>query len=121
MDPNICISSVNVLSCSFWGGDACSSNNFTISIACRKFESISPIAELSVISFLLAHHFFETVARAPGCSQKTFSVQCGAEPWSQEGNTMFGPGEYRPDPSAGITAPADLPQPEIVPYSRNDI
>ena len=33
---------------------------------------------------------------------------------------MFGPGEYRPDPSAGITAPADLPQPEIVPYSRND-
>ena len=34
---------------------------------------------------------------------------------------MFGPGEYRPDPSAGITAPADLPQPEIVPYSRNDL
>jgi len=34
---------------------------------------------------------------------------------------MFGPGEYRPDPSAGLTAPADLPQPEIVPYSRNDI
>ena len=34
---------------------------------------------------------------------------------------MFGPGEYRPDPIAGITAPADLPQPEIVPYSRNDI
>ena len=34
---------------------------------------------------------------------------------------MFGPGEYRPEPSEGITAPADLPQPEIVPYSRNDI
>ena len=34
---------------------------------------------------------------------------------------MFGPGEYRPDPSAGITAPADLPQPEIIPYSRNDL
>ena len=34
---------------------------------------------------------------------------------------MFGPGEYRPDPSAGITAPADLPQPELVPYSRNDL
>ena len=34
---------------------------------------------------------------------------------------MCGPGEYRPDPSVGITAPADLPQPEIVPYSRNDI
>lgn len=27
---------------------------------------------------------------------------------------MFGPGEYRPDPSEGITVPADLPQPEIV-------
>jgi hypothetical protein len=34
---------------------------------------------------------------------------------------MFGPGEYRPDPSEGITVPAALPQPEIVPYSRNDI
>jgi hypothetical protein len=34
---------------------------------------------------------------------------------------MFGPGEYRPDPSAGITTPADLPPPEIVPHSRNDI
>jgi hypothetical protein len=34
---------------------------------------------------------------------------------------MCGPGEYRPDPSAGITGPADLPQPEIVPYSRNDM
>ena len=33
---------------------------------------------------------------------------------------MFGPGVSRPDPSEGITAPADLPQPEIVPYSRND-
>lgn len=33
---------------------------------------------------------------------------------------MFGPGEYRPDPSAGITAIADLPPPEIAPYSRND-
>src|SRR5262249_3639274 len=63
----------------------------------------------------------ETVARAPGCPQKTFSVQCGSEPLHQEGHTMFGPGEYRPDPSAGITAPKDLPQPELVPYSRNDI
>jgi hypothetical protein len=64
---------------------------------------------------------FETVARAPGCSPKRFIVQCGSEPLSQEGNTMYGPGEYRPDPSAGITAPADLPQPESVPYRRNDI
>jgi len=33
---------------------------------------------------------------------------------------MFGPGVYRPDPTEGITAIADLPPPEIVPYSRND-
>ena len=33
---------------------------------------------------------------------------------------MFGPGEYRLDPSEGITVPADLPPPEIVPYSRNN-
>jgi len=34
---------------------------------------------------------------------------------------MFGPGEYRPDPSEGMTSPADLPPPEIVPYSRNTL
>jgi hypothetical protein len=33
---------------------------------------------------------------------------------------MLGPGAYRPDPTEGITAIADLPPPEIVPYSRND-
>src|SRR5215813_5848381 len=64
---------------------------------------------------------FDTVASAPGCPQTTFVVKFRAEPLRQEGNTMCGPGEYRPDPSAGITAPADLPQPEIVPYSRNDL
>src|SRR5947208_11027821 len=31
---------------------------------------------------------------------------------------MFGPGAYRPDPTEGMTAIADLPPPEIVPYSR---
>ena len=31
---------------------------------------------------------------------------------------MFGPGAYRPDPSEGMTAIADLPPPEIVPSSR---
>ena len=31
---------------------------------------------------------------------------------------MFGPGAYRPDPTEGITAIADLPPPEIVPSSR---
>ena len=34
---------------------------------------------------------------------------------------MFGPGAYRPDPSEGITSPADLPPPEIIPYSRNTL
>jgi hypothetical protein len=63
----------------------------------------------------------ETVARAPGCPQKMFIVKCGSEPLRQEGNPLFGPGEYRPDPSAGITAPKDLPPPEIVPYSRKDL
>jgi hypothetical protein len=33
---------------------------------------------------------------------------------------MLGPGVYRPDPTAGMTTIADLPPPEIVPYSRND-
>ena len=33
---------------------------------------------------------------------------------------MFGPGAYRPDPTEGMTAIADLPQSELVPYSRND-
>jgi len=31
---------------------------------------------------------------------------------------MFGPGAYRPDPTEGMTAIADLPPPEIVPSSR---
>jgi len=31
---------------------------------------------------------------------------------------MFGPGAYRPDPTEGMTAIADLPPPEIVPYRR---
>ncbi len=33
---------------------------------------------------------------------------------------MCGPGAYRPDPTEGLTAMADLPQPERVPYRRND-
>src|SRR4030095_12814822 len=33
---------------------------------------------------------------------------------------MLGPGAYRPDPTEGITAIADLPPPELVPYSRNN-
>src|SRR5712671_392457 len=34
---------------------------------------------------------------------------------------MFGPGAYRPDPTEGMTAIAALPQPEMVPSSRNDL
>ena len=33
---------------------------------------------------------------------------------------MFGPGEYRPDPSEGITTPAELPPPELIRYHRSD-
>src|SRR3954454_5515143 len=33
---------------------------------------------------------------------------------------MVGPGVYRPDPTEGMTAIADLPAPEIVPSSRTD-
>jgi hypothetical protein len=33
---------------------------------------------------------------------------------------MFGPGEYRPDPSEGITTPAELPPPELIRYYRSD-
>src|SRR5262249_6600129 len=47
-------------------------------------------------------------------------VECWPQYASKEDTAMFGPGAYRPDPSEGITATADLPQPEIVPYSRND-
>jgi hypothetical protein len=32
---------------------------------------------------------------------------------------MFGPGEYVPDPTEGITDVKDLPPPQIVVYSRN--
>jgi hypothetical protein len=33
---------------------------------------------------------------------------------------MCGPGTYRPDPTEGMTAMADLPPPEIVPSRRKD-
>jgi hypothetical protein len=33
---------------------------------------------------------------------------------------MLGPGAHRPDPTEGLTALADLPPPEIVPYNRTD-
>jgi hypothetical protein len=33
---------------------------------------------------------------------------------------MVGPGAYRPDPTEGMPAIADLPAPEIVPSRRND-
>ena len=49
-----------------------------------------------------------------------FIVQFRTLHWNQEGKTVFGPGVYRPDPSEGMTAIADLPQPEMVPYSRHD-
>ena len=32
---------------------------------------------------------------------------------------MFGPGEYVPDPTEGITRVEDLPEPKVIPNSRN--
>src|SRR5499427_5591907 len=64
---------------------------------------------------------FRDCSESTGLPPEDVYCKFGSKPLSQEGHTMFGPGEYRPDPSAGITAPADLPQPEIVPYSRNDL
>lgn len=32
---------------------------------------------------------------------------------------MTGPGEYRPDPTEGITCVEDLPEPKVLPRSRN--
>lgn len=32
---------------------------------------------------------------------------------------MFGPGEYVPDPTEGITRVEDLPEPKVIPQSRN--
>src|SRR2546429_439781 len=34
-------------------------------------------------------------------------------------HTMFGPGEYVPDPTEGIVDIEDLPRPQLVAYSRN--
>src|SRR5438046_4742008 len=64
--------------------------------------------------------FLETIARIPGSSRRTFIVLFWSKHSSKESNAMSGPGTYRPDPTEGITALAELPQPEIVPYSRNE-
>src|SRR2546427_4760266 len=34
-------------------------------------------------------------------------------------HTMFGPGEYMPDPTEGMVDIEDLPRPQLVAYSRN--
>jgi hypothetical protein len=46
-------------------------------------------------------------------------VEFWSEPLRTEAKAMVGPGAYRPDPSAGIPALADVPQPEMVPYRRH--
>jgi transposase-like protein len=38
---------------------------------------------------------------------------------AKEGIAVFGPGQYLPDPTEGITRPEDLPQAKIVRRSRN--
>jgi len=45
-------------------------------------------------------------------------VECWPQHASKEDTAMCGPGAYRPDPTEGMTAIADLPPPEIVPSSR---
>src|SRR5688572_474621 len=66
------------------------------------------------------HATLETIARIPGCPHPIFIVSFGSSSLNQEGHTMFGPGEYRADPSEGITTPAELPLPELIRYHRSD-
>src|SRR2546429_9485127 len=66
-----------------------------------------------------AGRLFETVVKIPGSPRRTFIVLFWSKHSSKESNAMFGPGAYRPDPTEGITALAELPQPESVPSSRN--
>jgi hypothetical protein len=49
-----------------------------------------------------------------------FSSSCGPTMRARRAKPLFGPGASRPDPRAGSTAIADLPQPEMVPASRHD-
>src|SRR2546430_17661204 len=64
--------------------------------------------------------YTETIARIPGGPRRTFIVLFWSKHSGKESNAMSGPGPYRPDPTEGITALAELPQPDIVPYSRNE-
>src|SRR5712692_9214853 len=47
-------------------------------------------------------------------------VEFGSQHSNKGDKSVFGPGAYRPDLSEGIITIADLPQPEMVSYSRND-
>ena len=63
----------------------------------------------------------ETLARLPGAisEQTTIAVRISwKKPFFQE-LSMPGPGEYRPDPTEGITRIEDLPKPKIRCQSRN--
>ena len=51
-------------------------------------------------------------------SRGAFVVECCPQHASREDTAMCGPGAYRPDPTEGMTAIADLPPPEIVPSRR---
>jgi hypothetical protein len=51
-------------------------------------------------------------------SRGAFIVECWPPHMITEDKAMFGPGAYRPDPTEGMTAMADLPPPEIVPSNR---
>jgi hypothetical protein len=56
----------------------------------------------------------------PGYLRSVFIVSFGFSSLNQEAHTMYGPGEYRPDPSEGITTPAELPPPELIRYYRSN-
>ena len=51
-------------------------------------------------------------------SRKALVVECWLQHASTEDRAMLGPGVYRPDPTEGMTAIANVPPPEIVPASR---
>src|SRR4029453_16831781 len=62
----------------------------------------------------------ETVVELPGFGMAPVGhLSYSAVPnMIKEDTAMVGPGVYRPDPTEGITAIADLPPPENVPASR---
>src|SRR6266851_165704 len=68
---------------------------------------VQEYAQISVYSIFKTLDM-ETIARIPGSSRRTFIVLFWSKHSSKESNAMSGPGTYRPDPTEGITALAEL-------------